>query len=156
MLNNKLKIPGYLPDDHMDRTTRYIYLFKMGINFKNPVEDLYKIGHTRDIKLRMQSLMIERSLSVELISYGLSGNYIKAERRLQDHFQKFRHFGEYFIFPEEMILKVHRELSGICIYHNGKEIIRESKFYEKENRPKIICCSGYTDYDGIFHPECSQ
>jgi hypothetical protein len=155
MILNRSEIPGYLQDEHMDRTIRYIYLFKMGINFKKPIENLYKIGYTRDLKGRMQSLMIERGLSIELVSYGISGNYEKAEKRLQDLFQRFCYCGEYFIFPEDSVLKVCKELSNICIYQNGNDIIRISKFYEKENRPKVVCYNGYTEC-GIFYPECSQ
>jgi hypothetical protein len=88
----------------------YVYLTKLEDVFNTE----YKIGKTRNIKKRMETLRAATGLHVTLIAYGHAADYSVSERHMHEtYYENCRH-GEYFKFTPGELYNVIKTLEFIC------------------------------------------
>jgi hypothetical protein len=88
----------------------YIYLIRLVSIFG----EKYKIGKTRNIKNRKETLYVTNGMVIILIAYGYSPDSDKSERDLQNMFYVECIGGEYFRFSRGQVFDVMDKMQNIC------------------------------------------
>lgn len=127
----------------------YIYLVRLVSVFG----EKYKIGKTRNLKKRKETLYVTNGMVTILIAYGYSPDSDKSERDLQDQFCDECIGGEYFSFSRGQIFDVMNRMRDLCDHvitdsnyptcpNDGKEMYLSSK-------RKLLSCK-HCDYKISF------
>ena len=88
----------------------YIYLIRLDSIFKTE----YKIGKTRDLKSRINTLQCQTGFKAIPIAYGFSKNYSFAEQQILDSYYDQCVHGEFFSFNCGQLWHVIKTIEGYC------------------------------------------
>ena len=99
-----------LPGAEIAKQPGYIYLVRLNGMFKTT----YKIGKTRSIKRRLETLSCQTGLKVILIAYGYTIDSTRTEQRILNLFYDNQIHGEYFQFNGIELISVIKAIGSIC------------------------------------------